>query len=854
MENQGVKNDARIFLQKNLSAQIHNNTKQYSLWVGTKRISFGFMLLWTLFIWIVLSGLYTLYITLSWFFHYPVFSFVDYPYAVFLVFPIVSLFLSSFVWYIKVTRLLKRELKGKDDVPSTFISKKDLLYSYWLSGNINLLLALLFVWVIEIVAHCFTLKSVFVDFGQYSGIDPSLSELPFPGLGPFIPELVLFIIGFTVFLGLIIWLVMFNPLGFLYLVVGALFFATGNNYFGYGVYVIYFLAIGVFLIYFFNALRNHTLSKKAGAVTLILCVFYFVSIIPNELTWRVNDAIVIITYLFFTSMIGITWVRVLHYLHNGKSIPEDMTKIGRKEAVYILFGYVIPILFCGLILFNRLDIHITTKYAQYCKLHSLPATLSEANKKYHTIPKDKNIADKYQELFPLYTEMDRKKKEFCDEINEKYLKNISNAQHQDCLQFNLKKKINYYSTLSFLGEEQTIPEVIFAIYKDYYKDLMKETNVKLHEIEQSGLTEGYHTNLRGYLGFALPGFSAIRGMVNGLCTEALISAVEKDYETMLKAFRSCIPVYNSLKEDPIIVSQSVRFSLFGNVFRHIQWILNHEEIPEEVLIELDDIVHKFDVPLQERPLIEKALHIEHLNMLETMPFYYKEEVLMYLYYIGINSHRDYMLWAWAPVLDIVYPKNIDGMISANYFDTLRKCSSKIIKGENINVPEMDILEDMYNRMFYKNNKDESIIGKLLYISSPRWLYFVTYSSKVNMTRLLSSEFEHYIFIDLLQTGFAIERFRIKNNRLPDSLQELVPDYIPSVPKDPWNQGNPIQYVREDDFAFKLYSFGDNQKDDGGEIDSSMGPLEDIGFYIKPLTIRQQPTVSSTVNLSSYCGD
>jgi len=46
-----------------------------------------------------------------------------------------------------------------------------------------------------------------------------------------------------------------------------------------------------------------------------------------------------------------------------------------------------------------------------------------------------------------------------------------------------------------LGEEESIPEIVFAIYKDYYEDFVKEMNVKLHEIEQSDLTEGYYTNL-----------------------------------------------------------------------------------------------------------------------------------------------------------------------------------------------------------------------------------------------------------------------------------------------------------------------------------------------------------------------
>ena len=39
---------------------------------------------------------------------------------------------------------------------------------------------------------------------------------------------------------------------------------------------------------------------------------------------------------------------------------------------------------------------------------------------------------------------------------------------------------------------------------------------------------------------------------------------------------------------------------------------------------------------------------------------------------------------------------------------------------------------------------------------------------------------------------AVERFRLKNGRLPDSLSELVPDFMPSIPTDPFD-GKPIRY-------------------------------------------------------------
>jgi hypothetical protein len=61
---------------------------------------------------------------------------------------------------------------------------------------------------------------------------------------------------------------------------------------------------------------------------------------------------------------------------------------------------------------------------------------------------------------------------------------------------------------------------------------------------------------------------------------------------------------------------------------------------------------------------------------------------------------------------------------------------------------------------------------------------------------------------------AIERFRLKNGSLPDTLDELVPDFVGKLPCDPVN-GLPLKYVRKDTQNYLLYSIGWNGMDDGG---------------------------------------
>jgi len=64
-------------------------------------------------------------------------------------------------------------------------------------------------------------------------------------------------------------------------------------------------------------------------------------------------------------------------------------------------------------------------------------------------------------------------------------------------------------------------------------------------------------------------------------------------------------------------------------------------------------------------------------------------------------------------------------------------------------------------------------------------------------------------------ALAVERFRRKTGRLPEKLDELVPEFLDEVPLDPFD-GKPLRYsVRED--AYVIHSIGPDRVDDGGQI-------------------------------------
>jgi hypothetical protein len=72
---------------------------------------------------------------------------------------------------------------------------------------------------------------------------------------------------------------------------------------------------------------------------------------------------------------------------------------------------------------------------------------------------------------------------------------------------------------------------------------------------------------------------------------------------------------------------------------------------------------------------------------------------------------------------------------------------------------------------------------------------------------------HRVNLNLAILALASERFRLDHGRWPAAAAELVPNYLSSVPYDPYS-GGPLHWKR-DEHGLPIYSVGPNGKDDGG---------------------------------------
>jgi hypothetical protein len=66
----------------------------------------------------------------------------------------------------------------------------------------------------------------------------------------------------------------------------------------------------------------------------------------------------------------------------------------------------------------------------------------------------------------------------------------------------------------------------------------------------------------------------------------------------------------------------------------------------------------------------------------------------------------------------------------------------------------------------------------------------------------------------LATACAVERYRMAHGRLPSTLEDLVPAFLPSVPTDPLTS-KPLCYKTSESSSYLIYGTGWDQTDNAG---------------------------------------
>jgi len=92
------------------------------------------------------------------------------------------------------------------------------------------------------------------------------------------------------------------------------------------------------------------------------------------------------------------------------------------------------------------------------------------------------------------------------------------------------------------------------------------------------------------------------------------------------------------------------------------------------------------------------------------------------------------------------------------------------------------------------------------------------------------------WIRLARTALALERFRLGRHRLPETLNDLTPDFLPFVPLDPFD-GKPLRY-HPLSTGYVVYSVDEDGNDDSGRERPERKKSRDLTTYDLTFTIER----------------
>lgn len=274
---------------------------------------------------------------------------------------------------------------------------------------------------------------------------------------------------------------------------------------------------------------------------------------------------------------------------------------------------------------------------------------------------------------------------------------------------------------------------------------------------------------------------SVRQMMRIFSMEALILESKSDTTAVVSSILDSIKFQSSLNDEPFTVSYLVQVACQWMLCRNVQDLLCKAQLKEKELLSLATAI-----PAINNYQIVKKCFLADLKI----PV---EEDLLYEQTLTIRAPLRSEV-ASTDTEQEVRKKHIE--ITKGQKEIILKDIDKLISIAEKKIPEAVQLSLELSREIESLNEPIKDI-----ISS--------YPSVIIKAAQITAN------INILTTALAIERYRLKNGKLPKELNELVPLYLEAVPKDPFDSKS-VKYKILDK-GYCLYSIGKDLTDNGGVL-------------------------------------
>jgi hypothetical protein len=279
----------------------------------------------------------------------------------------------------------------------------------------------------------------------------------------------------------------------------------------------------------------------------------------------------------------------------------------------------------------------------------------------------------------------------------------------------------------------------------------------------------------------------------GCQLRAISEADARHPDAALDSVLMGLAVAQSLKLEPLEISQEVRCSMQSRAVNTLEQVINRVSLPLNRLDRLQEVFNQLEMEETKGDDFERGL---------------VGSKLIDLSYFDSSSNQLCQI-----------ATNLIGNWTTNY--TVQQIPQLIAKGWKTQDADRKLMGDTFDKMlsiwkegYPKRFEIDEIFNTRIVDLAQRQFGFLILTSMESLPAEATREGKVVIRLRLAQTAVALERYRARHqNQYPDSLSALVPDFLQAIPEDIFN-GSALQYHRRAD-GYVLYSIGSNRTDDGG---------------------------------------
>ena len=343
---------------------------------------------------------------------------------------------------------------------------------------------------------------------------------------------------------------------------------------------------------------------------------------------------------------------------------------------------------------------------------------------------------------------------------------------------NEKKK-----SLPLVGKAKLPPrtEPLSTEMKTLIAEYIADNNEAIELFHEAAKIEDcrYPVDLSAGLGTSTPNLSEMRGGARLLELEGILHAENGDGRSAVRSAISGFGIARTLAREPMTISQLVRASCQAIAVLTIERVINRTELTDEQLVELIECVRNSEriSDMSCAFVGERCMGISFFRAPESVG----PDAL------GGAAHL-------GPVLALYRAVGLADADAVIYLDLME-----------------GYIESMKLPLHERQKAVDAVSAKLQSTSKAHILLHVITPT---LSRVTTIEMRAIAHLRAADAALAVERYRLAVGRLPDKLADLVPTYLKTVPKDPFD-GNELRYKKLEP-GFVVYSTGEDLSDDGGK--------------------------------------